>query len=68
MTHPDRVVGKVFVHIKTSGLYRVTGYSLNTTNNNWALHYDRVDEKERKVFSFTRDMAEFMDGRFMEVK
>ena len=66
--NPDRLVGKQFVHVKTSNLYVVTGFSLNATNDLWSVQYERSDEAQRRPFPFTRDMIQFMDGRFIEVK
>ena len=67
-THPEYLVGKRFLHLKSATLYVVTGFTVNASTNEWALHYDRDDRPKRGKFSFTRDMAEFLDGRFVEVK
>ena len=67
-THPDYLVGKQFLHVKSSTLYVVTGFRLNASNDQWTLEYDRADIAKRGKFGFTRDMAEFLDGRFIEVK
>ena len=67
-THPDYLVGKQFLHVKSSTFYVVTGFSLNASTDQWALHYDRAASRIRKKFAFSRDMAEFLDGRFVEVK
>ena len=67
-TYPDKFVGKKFVHVASSTLYVVTGFKLNASTDLWALEYERQDEDARMLFSFTRDMAEFLDGRFIEVK
>lgn len=66
--NPDKLVGKQFVHVKTSTLYRVTDFMLNASTDQWAVQYERSDRNCAKRFPFTRDMAEFMDGRFIEVK
>lgn len=65
---PNLLTGKKFVHLKTSHLYVVTGYRLNASTDQWSIEYDRLDEDARGDFSFARDMAEFLDGRFVEVK
>ena len=67
-THPNSLVGKKFVHVASSTLYVVTGYRLNASNDQWAIEYDRFDEDVQLSFAFARDMAEFLDGRFIEVK
>lgn len=67
-THPDYFVGKQFLHVKSSTLYVVTGFHLNASTDQWTLEYDRADDSKRGKFDFTRDMAEFLDGRFIEVK
>lgn len=67
-THPDYLVDKQFLHVKSSTLYVVTGYRLNASNDQWALEYNRADRNKRGKFGFIRDMAEFLDGRFVEVK
>lgn len=64
---PQLMRGKKFLHVKTATLYVVTGYSFNATTDQWAIHYDRHDQDERAPFSFTRDMSNFMDGRFIPV-
>lgn len=65
---PQRLRGKRYLHVASSTLYTVTGFSLNASSDQWSIHYDREDAGERKDFSFSRDMAEFLDGRFIEVK
>lgn len=65
---PQELRGKMFVHLATSALYVVTGFTLNASTDKWAIIYDRFDEGERKDFSFSRDMDEFLDGRFVEIK
>lgn len=67
MTKPDEYVDRRFLHVKTNKVYIVTGYRLNTTNDKWMLDYmpafgDSPD------FRMSRDMDQFLDGRFLEVK
>jgi len=65
---PHELVGRSYVHMKTSHLYVVTGYRFNATTDKWHIEYERADEGQRLDFGFGRDMDEFLDGRFMEVK
>lgn len=66
--NPNHLVDKQFLHVKSATLYVVIGFTLNACTDEWALIYDRADERRRGKFHFTRDMAEFLDGRFVEVK
>lgn len=66
--NPQELMGKKFVHVKTSALYVVVGYHLNASTDQWCIEYERQEVKCRKDFNFTRDMSEFLDGRFLEVK
>ena len=68
MSKPQELRGKKFVHLASSALYIVTGFTLNASTDRWAIVYDRFDEDQRKDFPFSRDMDEFLDGRFVEVK
>lgn len=65
---PQKLRGKRYLHVKSATLYVVTGFALNASNDQWTILYDREDAEERKDFGFSRDMAEFLDGRFLEVK
>lgn len=66
--NPDKLIGKRFVHIKSQALYVVTGAFFNATSDKWCVSYDRLDDTQRREFSFTRDLDQFLDGRFLEVK
>ena len=66
-THPQKLIGKKFVHLASTNLYEVTGCRLNASTDQWSIEYDRHDVKQRGHFPFNRDMAEFLDGRFIEV-
>lgn len=68
MKDPQKLVGQKLVHIKTGGLYVVTGAYLNVTSDKWCVSYDRYDEILRGRFGFTRDLDQFTDGRFLHVK
>lgn len=67
-SRPDQLRGKVFLHNVTKHLYVVVGAFFNTTTDEWAIAYERYFEDERAEFQYTRDMSEFLDGRFTEVK
>lgn len=65
---PNKLIGKTFVHLKTNALYVVHSAMFNATSQKWCVQYDRINEDEQKPFRFVRDMDEFLDGRFLEVK
>lgn len=68
---PEELRGKRFLHVATSTLYVVTGFSLNVTSDRvaWMIHYQRENPDMRKEFSFSRELGEFKTaGKFVEVK
>lgn len=66
MRYPEKLVGKRFIHVRTGVTYAVTGYTLNTMSDKWAVRYARLSGDGH--FEFTRDMDQFLDGRFVEVE
>lgn len=66
---PHLLEGRRFLHVKSANLYVVIGHSLNVTGDRaeWMVHYQRESEPHRGEFYFSRSMAEFLDGRFLEV-
>lgn len=66
--NPQSLMGKKFFHLKTSNLYEVTGYRFNASTDQWSIEYRRYEQSKRGQFNFSRDMAEFLDGRFVEAK
>ena len=66
--NPDALVDKLFVHMATAHLYRITGCSFDATSDEWCLHYKR-EVTEHTPFSFTRTMSDFLTpGKFIAVK
>ena len=64
--NPDKLVSRLYLHVKSSTLYRVTGFAYDATADEWSIQYQR--EHGTHPFDFTRTMSDFLGGSFVEVK
>lgn len=58
---PDALTGKLFRHIKSGGLYRVTGTRIIESTYEIGIDYENVITLE----PYNRPAKEFFDGRFI---
>lgn len=66
LKNPDDHEGEIWLHAKSATLYRIVGWGINASTDCWCLHYQRVNPVPgQENITFTRDMHEFLDGRFI---
>lgn len=63
--NPQELVGDLYLHVKTSRLYVVTGYCYDATADEWSIRY-KPHLKEGQ-FEFTRTMSDFLSDKFVKV-
>lgn len=61
MTGSDDAIGKLFLHVKSNGLYRVLNFAIIEATNTEAVVY----QSEETGIIWVRPSLEFFDGRFV---
>ena len=67
--NPDHLCDKLFVHLATYTVYRVTGCGYDATADEWCVRYSREFDSASVPFEFTRTMSDFLTpGKFTQLK